>query len=137
MEILTLKRDLPAIDDGRWVGSDEVAGLHDVRVKVRGHSAKVVRDCYAAKERALDPADMIGAKVKPEVQNRMAVETLAEVGLVDVDGLTMDGKAITASEVKAMLPDPAFSPLIDLITAACFVVDRTRVAKSDALRGNS
>lgn len=136
MDVLTLKRDLPSIEDGRWVDAKEVPGLKDLRVKVRGQSSKVVRETYAAKERALSDTDRDGVKVRPDAAMRLGLETLSEATLVDIEGLTMGGETLPVARVRELLPDPAFQPLADLIVQASFVVDRTRAAKAEELKGN-
>lgn len=134
MDLLTLKRHLPSIEDGRWVGKKEVKDLQDMRVKVRGSSSRLVREVYSAKERAAS-ADLQGDKRLEAVQ-RIAVETLAEVGLVDIEGLTQDGEAVTVDQVKAMILLPEFQPLADLISRCAMVVERTREAHIKDIAGN-
>ena len=136
MDLLALKRDLPSIEDGRWVKATELPGLQDMAVKVRGQSSKPVRECYAAKERALSADDRDGGKVKPDAAIRLSLETLAEATLVDIQGLTIGGEVVTLEKVRAMLPDPAFQPLADLVIQASFIVDRTRANRAEELKGN-
>lgn len=134
MDLLTLKRHLPSIEDGRWVDKREVKELEDMRVKVRGSSSRVVREVYAAKERQ-HAADLTGDK-RLETLSRIATETLSETGLVDIEGLTADGKPVPVDEVRAMLLDPAFQPLADLISRCAIVVERTREAQVKDVAGN-
>lgn len=134
MDLLTLKRHLPSIEDGRWVGKKEIKELQDMRVKVRGSSSRLVREVYAAKERA-SSADLQGDK-RTETVQRIAVETLAEAGLVDIEGLTQGGEAVTVDQVKAMILLPEFQPLADLISRAAMVVERTREAHIKDVAGN-
>ena len=101
MDLLTLKRHLPSIEDGRWVDKREVKELEDMRVKVRGSSSRVVREVYAAKERQ-QSAELTGEK-RLETLSRIATETLAEVGLVDIEGLTAGGEAVPVDEVRNAL----------------------------------
>ena len=75
MDLLTLKRHLPSIEDGRWVDAREVKDLADMRVKVRGSSSRVVREVYSAKER--DAADDLKGEKRVDVLSRIALETLA------------------------------------------------------------
>lgn len=134
MDLLTLKRHLPSIEDGRWVDKREVKELEDMRVKVRGSSSRVVREVYAAKERQ-HAADLTGEK-RLETLSRIATETLSETGLVDIEGLTADGKPVAVDEVRRMLLDPAFQPLADLISRCAIVVERTREAQVKDIAGN-
>lgn len=134
MDLLTLKRHLPSIEDGRWIDKREVKDLSDMRVKVRGSSSRIVREVYAAKEREAS-ADLQGDK-RLDVLTRIANETLAEVGLVDIEGLTMDGQPVAVAEVRKMLSDPAYQPLAELISRCALVVERTREAQIKDIAGN-
>lgn len=135
MDILTLKRDLPAIEDGRWVGGDEVKGLGDARLRVRGFSAKVVSEAHAARERTLPAADLADGRPTREARDRLARQSLQDA-LVDVEGFTANGEPVTLSQLREWIADPAFSPLADLVAAASLTVDADRVARAKALRGN-
>lgn len=134
MDLLTLKRHLPSIEDGRWVDKREVKELEDLRVKVRGSSSRLVRETYAAKERE-HAADLTGDK-RMETVARIANETLAEVGLVDIDGLTSDGKPVDVAEVRKMILLPEFQPLAELISRAALVVERTRESQLQDITKN-
>lgn len=134
MDLLNLKRHLPSIEEGRWVDSREVKDLKDMRIKVRGSSARPVREVYAAKERAAH-ADLQGEK-RLETMQRIGVETLAEVGLVDIEGLTQDGEPVPVEQVKAMILKPEYQPLADLISRCAMVVERTREAHIKDIAGN-
>lgn len=134
MDLLTLKRHLPSIEEGRWVDSREVKDLKDVRVKVRGSSSRPVRELYAAKERAAQ-ADLQGDK-RMETMQRIGVETLAEIGLVDIEGLTQDGEPVSVDDVRRMILLPEFQPLADLVSRCALVVERTREAHIKDIAGN-
>lgn len=134
MDLLTLKRHLPSIEEGRWVDSREVKDLKDVRVKVRGSSSRPVRETYAAKERAAQ-ADLQGDK-RMETMHRIGVETLAEIGLVDIEGLTQDGEPVSVEDVRRMILLPEFQPLADLVSRCALVVERTREAHIKDIAGN-
>lgn len=134
MDLSTLKRHLPSIEDGRWVTKREVKDLADMRVKVRGSSARLVREVFAAKEREAS-ADLQGDK-RNEALGRISMETLAEVGLVDIEGLTQEGDPVTVDQVRAMILLPEFQPLADLISRCAIVVERTREAHIKDIAGN-
>lgn len=134
MDLLTLKRHLPSIEDGRWVDKREVKELADMRVKVRGSSSRLVREVFAAKERT-NSADLQGEK-RIETMGRIANETLSEVGLIDIEGLTADGKPVPLDDVRKMLLDPAYQPLAELISRCALVVERTREAQLKDIAGN-
>lgn len=137
MDILALKRDTAAIEDGRWVGAEEVPGLGDIRVKVRGAMTAVSRDLFAAKQRKIDPRDKTPeGGLKPNVLMNLLREMLAEYNIVDIDGLTMGGKPIGADEARKLVLDPEFQPLADLIIEAVSAVDSTRVNRESELAKN-
>ncbi len=134
MDLLELKRHLPSIEGGRWVDKREVKDLNDLRVKARGSSSRVVREVYAAKER--EAAEDLKGDKRNETLERIGKETLAEVGLVDIEGLTADGKPVPVDEVRKMILMPEFQPLADLISRCALVVERTREAQIKDIAGN-
>lgn len=134
MDLLTLKRDLPAIDDGRWVDSAELPGLLGIRVKVRGYSAKYVRERDQARRRAM-AADAPDGKLDDTALEALGLALLQDA-VVDIDGATIGDKTIDAEELRALLADPAFEPLASLVMRAVHIVDQSRVAKAEALTKN-
>lgn len=137
MDVLSLKRHLPSIEEGRWVDASELPALRDMRVKVRGASSRAARAAFSAKERAVDPRDRDAqGRIKVERFNVLLLEMLAEYQLVDVDGLTMGGNPLSVAEVKELVLDPAFQPVSDLLMQAVAIVDETREAQVEALAGN-
>lgn len=135
MDLLTLKKDLPAIENGRWVDKTELVALQDVRVKVRGYGSKAVQDAAAARKRALDGEDIQGGKPTDEALGRLGLLILQDV-FVDIEGLTNEGKPVTADEVRDSILDPAFEPLADLILRAAHLVNESRMHKREALAKN-
>lgn len=135
MDLLALKKDLPAIEDGRWVDKTELPALLDMRVKVKGYGSKAVQDAAAARKRALPPEDVKDGKPTDEAYSRLGLIILQDV-LVDIEGLTQDGKPVPVEEVRAALTDPAYEPLADLILRAAHLVNESRVAKREALAKN-
>lgn len=136
MDLNELKRDLPSIEDGRWVDKTEVPGLKDMRVKVRGHSSKVVRELYASKERSAPESDRTGTRLTKEGSARITREVVSEATLIDIEGLTLGGNPVTVDRLKPLLLDPSFDPVVDLIAAASFRVDNTRAADLERIKGN-
>lgn len=134
MDILTLKRDLPAIEDGRWVDKTELPGLLDIRVKVRGYSSKHVQDRDQARKRAM-AGDATDGKLSDAQIESLGLAMLQDV-LVEIDGLTSGDKALGGDEVRPLLADPAFEPLASLIMRAAHLVNQSRVAKAEALAKN-
>lgn len=137
MELSELKRDLPSIEGGRWVDRSEVQGLKGIRVKVRGHSSRAVRELFAKKEREAPESSRVGTRLTKEAQEQITREVIAEVALIDIEGLTIGGNPVTVDQLRPLLTDPAYDPLCDLISAASFRVDSTREADLERIKGNS
>lgn len=135
MDILTMKRDLPAIEDGRWVDSTEMPALGEIRVKVRGFGSRHVQDRDQARKRALAPDDMADGKPVEAALERLGLAMLQDV-FVDIEGVTSGGEPMGADEVRALLADPAFEPLASLVMRAAYLVNQSRVAKAEALAKN-
>lgn len=117
MEIGELIRDMVAIEGGRWVDKTEIPGLRDFRVKVRGLHSKAYRDRVAELERGGASADDAVAQV------------IADWVLVEIDGLTANGKPVKADSIRDKLKTEAYMPLGRLIIDAAAVVADTREAK--------
>lgn len=124
MDIAHLRRDMAAINDGRWVGKDEVKGLLDIRIKVRGLGSSMARDALGQKQRDGVPA---GDAIQ---------EVVNDICLIEIEGLTSGDKVLTADDLRGKLTDPAMEPLALLVLRAVEVVDATREAKAKALAKN-
>ncbi|MCU0732551.1 MAG: hypothetical protein MUE84_13330 [Hyphomonas sp.] len=136
MDLLTLKRDLPSIDGGRWVDKAELPDLGDTRLKVKGYSSRAVQDAHAARQRALSGDDLDKGKPTAEASERLGLMILQDV-LVDAEGFTSGGKPLGVDAIRDALADPAFDPLAKLVMRASMIVDATRAARAEDLRGNS
>lgn len=137
MDLASLKRHMPSIEDGRWVTSEEIRELRDVRVKVRGASSQAARDMFAAKERAIEPRERDAqGRIKPAAMQRILTETLVEWNLVEIEGLTLGGKKLATADVAKLLPLPEYQPVADLVMQAVAMVDATREAQAESLSGN-
>ena len=137
MDLLALKKDTQAIQDGRWVAADEVPGLGDVRVKVRGAGTAVARDMFAAKQRRVDPRDKdADGRIKPQVFVGLLREMVVEHHLVEFEGLTMGGRPVSVEDAKKLVLLPEYEPLADLCMAAVTAVDGTRESRAKDLAGN-
>lgn len=124
MEIGELRRDMAAIDGGRWVAADEVPELRDIRIKARGLGGAEAREALAKMQRD-------GATAQDAIQ--AVVNTIC---FVEVDGLTSGGEPVKAAGIRDKLGDPAMEPLALLILRAVEKVDATREAKAAALAKN-
>lgn len=135
MDLRALQKDLPAIEDGRWVDKAEMPALQDMRVKVKGYGSKAVQDAASARKRALEGDDLDGGKPTDEALSRLGLMILQDV-FVDIEGLTNGDEPVTADEVRASITDPAFEPLADLILRAAHLVNESRMLRREALAKN-
>lgn len=124
MDIGELRRDMAAIDGGRWVAADEIPDLRDIRIKVRGLGGAEAREALGKMQR-----DGVAA-------NDAIQAVTSAVCLVEIDGLTNAGKPVTADDIRDKLADPAMEPLALLVLRAIEKVDGTREAKAAALTKN-
>lgn len=124
MELATLRRDMTAIDGGRWVAADELPELRDIRIRVKGLGGSDARDTLAKLQRD-------GVAADEAVQT-----TINTVCLLDIEGLTSGGKPVAVEDIRAQLADPAMEPLALLVLKAVGVVDQSREAKAEALAKN-
>ena len=124
MEIGELRRDMAAIDGGRWVAADEVPELRDIRIKARGLGGAEAREALAKMQRD-------GATAQDAIQ--AVVNTIC---FIEVEGLTSGGEPVKAADIRDKLSEPAMEPLALLILRAVEKVDATREAKAAALAKN-
>lgn len=124
MDIGEVRRDMAAIDGGRWVDKSEVPGLRDIRIKARGLGSAVAREALAKMQR-----DGIGGTD--------AIQSVTNtVCLIEIDGLTSGGRPLAADDIRDQLAEPAMEPLALLVLRAVEKVDATREAKAAALSKN-
>ena len=124
MELASLRRDMAAIDGGRWVDKTEVPELLDIRIKARGLGSAEARDRLAKLQRDGDTAqDAVQAVINGYC-------------LVEIDGLTNGGKPVKVEDIRDQLGDPAMEPLALLVLKAVEKVDATREARAEALAKN-
>lgn len=138
MELSSLKRDPAKIDGGEWVG--DIQGMDDLRLKVRGLSSPVVTNLRARKERKVPRKDRLPTgQLKTDVAIRVLGEVLAEVVLLDWDGLTDNGVAIPYSKKLALkyLTEREYQTFADAVTWAANQVDGAQGEAQDELEGNS
>lgn len=124
MEIASLRRDMTAIDGGRWVSADEVPDLRDIRIKARGLGGTEAREALAKMQRdGMAAGDAVQA-------------VISTVCLMDIEGLTSAGKPVSVEDIRDQLGEPAMEPLALLVLKAVEKVDATREAKAEALAKN-
>jgi hypothetical protein len=124
MDIATLRRDMAAIDGGRWVAANEIPALQDIRIRVKGLGSADARDALAKLQRD-------GMAANDAIQ-----AVTSTVCLLEIDGLTSGGDPVTADDVRDKLADPAMEPLALLVLRCIEKVDATREAKAKALAKN-
>lgn len=138
MEIKSFKRDSQTIETGMWV--DEIPGMKDLRLKVRGLSTPEVASARARKEMA-EPRDSRNksGQLKTDIAMRLFGEVLAEVVLLDWDNVTENGKPLKydLETAKKWCTEPDFMPFADAVTWAAGRVDQHVDDASETLVGNS
>lgn len=138
MDISNLKRDSTKVEGGQWV--DNIPGMEDIRLRVRGLSSKHVAALRSRKERKVsrDGREADGS-LKQEVALRILGEVLHEAVLLDWDGLSDGGKPLPFNSEIALewLSNPDFTPFADAVVWAAGVVDRGRKDAKDNLEKNS
>lgn len=135
MKLSSLKRNAAAAEAGQWV--DDIPGMDDVRLRVRGLNSATVVAVRSRKERKVprDQRERDG-QLKADVALRILGETLHEAVLLDWDGFTDDqGAAVQfdSERAKELLTDPDFMAFADAVVYAAQVVDKGQIdAKEEA-----
>lgn len=124
MDIKVLRRDMAAINGGRWVDKTEVPALLDIRVKIKGTQTQEIRDKLSAMQRD-------GIEAADAIQSIIATDCL-----IEIEGLTSGGKPVTADDIRGDLADPALEPLGLLLLACVRNVDATRESHEKAVEKN-
>lgn len=138
MDIQSLKRDSSAAQAGQWV--DDIPGMGDLRLRVRGLTSPTVIALRSRKERRVprDQRERDG-QIKPAVATAIFGEVLHEAVLLEWDGLTDGGKPFPfdADLAKQWLTDPDYAYFADAVTWAAQIVDRGRGGDQEYLEKNS
>ena len=125
MDLQSLKRDTAAIDGGQWV--DDIPGMGNIRLKVRGLSSPQVVAYRARLERAVPKQQRNrDGSVKTAKAMEIMGQLLADKILLDWEGLEDGGEPMPYSHeaATAILTNPDFLPFADAVTWAAQVVDR-------------
>ena len=136
MEINKLRRDSSKIEGGDWV--DNIPGMGDLRLKVRGSNSRIVRKALSKKVFGLDgPIPEEG--LPDDVSDRIDAEVSAESVLLDWDGLTQDGKPFPYDPevAKAWLADLDFDDFKRAVDYAANVVAKRRKEAEESIAKNS
>lgn len=137
MDVSSLKRNSSLSEVGDWV--DDIPGLDDVRLRVRGLTSPTVVSYRARRERRAPPSDRDrDGTLKPGPAMEALADALVEVVLLDWDGFTSNGEPVPYSKEQASewLHDPDFMAFADAVTWAAQVVGRDNKEKEEALGKN-
>lgn len=138
MDIQSIKKDSAAIAEGQWV--DNIPGMGDLRLKVRGSSANYVVAVRARKQRNAPNEDRAAdGSLSVDATLRIETEVLHEAVLLDWDGLTDGGQPVKfdATLAKDWLTNPDFRDFADAVVWAASVVSRTTKAVKEKAAKNS
>lgn len=138
MEISNFKRNSAAAAEGRWI--DGIPRAPGLRLRVRGLSSPKAVTCRRQKERQVEKKDRErGGGFKPEVEQRITREVLAEAILLEWDGLKEGGKpvAYSAERARQLLLDPDYDEFAGAVTWAASVVDTDNEEVAEEQEGNS
>lgn len=105
MKINELAVNSEVIEAGDWVG--DIAVIGDIRIKTRGLSSAIYQQTKEKKEQALSLS--LRANIPPDVERRIALESMVEACLLDWDNFTdHEGVPIPFSKERALslLSDP-------------------------------
>lgn len=125
MEISAIRRDAAAAAAGQWV--NDIPGMGDLRLRVRGLSSPVVTALRDRKERKVPKNKrQRDGRLTPAASIEVISEVFHEVVLLDWDGLTDQGKVVPYDRelAKKWLSDPDFAQFTDAVAWAAGVVDR-------------
>lgn len=138
MKLSDIKRNTAAIAEGQWVG--DLDGMGDLRLKVRGISTPSVMATKAAKERAALKKDRTrDGKLTPEAENRIWGEVMAEVILLDWDGVNDEkGKPLPYDQKLAfeLCTHPEWAMFAVAVVEAAGRVDAENTGKIEEVAGN-
>lgn len=138
MEISQLKRDAREVDSGQWVG--DLAGMGDVRLRVRGLTSQTVVAARSRKERAVPRAQRNrDGSLKVDAAIKVLGEVVAETVLLDWEGITDKGEPVpySAELAREWCTNPDFRPFLDAVVEAASVVDRGEADDAEDAAKNS
>lgn len=137
MDLSDIKRDVKSIEEGQWV--EDLIGMGDIRLKVRGMTSNDVVMFRAAKERAI-PRNMRDRQgnLLPKTAMNLLREVLIEKVLIDWDNLTEGGQPVPYSKEKArqLLTDESMIVFADAVVQAAQIVDNGNASTQEEVTGN-
>lgn len=137
MDLSDIKRDVKSIEEGQWV--EDLIGMGDIRLKVRGMTSNDVVMFRAAKERAI-PRNMKDRQgnLLPKTAMNLLREVLIEKVLIDWENLTEGGTPVPYSKEKArqLLTDESMIVFADAVVQAAQIVDNGNASTQEEVSGN-
>src|SRR4051812_6375094 len=132
MEIGLLKRDSVKVEGGDWI--DNIPGMGDLRLKVRGVGSKVARKAFTSKLQARANGEDTEA-----FDEELLAEVRHEVILLDWGGLTNQGEDYPYDEkvAKMWCSDPDFYDFQQAVDWASSQVSARRTKVEEDLGKNS
>ena len=130
MEISKIRYNSSKIEEGDWV--DNIPGLSDVRLKVRGANSRTVRNSLSQK--------MSMAENQNEAsRDRVIGEVAAEAVLIDWDNLTNNGEPVEYSLdlAKSWCSNPDYDEFVAAIDWASREIQRRFRGGQEELSKNS
>lgn len=137
MKISEIKIDAQKFEQGAWV--DNIPGMGDLRLKVRGVNNASWRKLQATLIAAVPRGKRVGGRIDPAEQDRITAVCLRDACLLDWDKLENDdGSAIPyAKEVAGkLLSDPATQMFRDAVSWAAGMVAENDGAAVEEVAGN-
>jgi hypothetical protein len=140
LNLSSIKIDSTRIDGGEWV--EEIPGLGDLRLKVRGAQCAAAKELRAKMMRALPRSDVRRDGSLPvAVAERIQNEVLAGAILLDWDNLAIDDSAEKApfspDLARKLLADPDYDLFRAGVAYAAEIVQAGRAEHEEDLLGNS
>lgn len=138
MDIQSLKKDSATIAGGQWI--DDIPGMGDLRLRVRGLTSPQVTTLRSALERKAEKKDRNrDGSLKYEANVRIMKQVLHDAVLLEWDGLTDGGKPVLFGKEQAgeWLYNDDYRSFADAVTWAASVVDNGAAEDTELLAGNS
>jgi len=136
-EILLNEETIAKIDDGVWI--DDIAEAPGLRLKVRGWSSEKVQALKSFKERRASRKERdVSGNLVHTAQIRIVREVVAEVVLLDWEGLTDAGQPIPYSKEMARkwLTSRAGDKFLGIVSEAATQADNLLEDAAEELENN-
>lgn len=138
MDLNEIAVDPAKIEEGEWV--DEIPGMGDLRLQVRGLNCIGYRRAIDRRVRALPRSDRgRDGSISPEANDKLTGQAMAEALLLGWDGLTAGGQPVPYTKAKAteLLTSPRFAALRGAVFYAAGQVGAEVEEHQQAILGNS